>query len=138
MINPFEELLVGLSQRFGTPLRPDKRGACTLSKNEQTLQLEYDPSRDRILVASFLGDIPPGKVGENILRDALKANHPFPEIATLGYSQRNNKLTLFSYLPIQGLTADKFAAYLITFIDKAQKWREAMGTGQTAQLLLRK
>jgi len=137
MIDPFQELLVSLGQQLGLPLHPDKTGACKLNiRNLFSIQLEYEPARERILIASFLSDIPPGKLRENVLRDALKANFPYPELGSFGYSERNNKLSLFLYVPLNGLTGPKLAALLAAFIEKATKWKEAIEQGQTATLVL--
>ena len=136
MIDQFHELLQGLGQQLKIPLHPDKRGACKLNvRNQFSVQLEYDPSHERILIACFVCDVPPGKLRENILRDALKANFPFPELGAFGYSERNNKLSLFLYTPLSGLTGEKCAALLSVFMEKANKWREAVAMGQTATLV---
>jgi hypothetical protein len=137
VIDQFQEVLVSLGQQLGLPLHPDKMGACRLNvRNLFSIQLEYEPARERILIASFLCDIPPGKLRENILRDALKANFPYPELGSFGYSERNNKLSLFFYLSLHGLTGVKLAALLSTFIEKATKWKQAVELGQTGTLVL--
>lgn len=135
MMDRFEELLVGLGKLLSLPLHPDKQGVCKLSiQNELFVQLEYDPSRDRILMATFICEMPPGKLRENIFRDALKSHYPFPQLGTLGYSERNNMLSLYLYLPIQNLSPEKCAQQLAAFIKKAKLWKEGVSTGQTAQL----
>lgn len=135
MIDQFHELLQGLGQQLGVALHPDKRGACKLNiRNQFQIQIEYEPSYERILMASFICDIPPGKLRENILRDALKANYPFPQLGTLSYCERNNKLTLFLYLSLHGLNPDKLAVLLTHFIEKAKAWKEAAETGQSVSL----
>jgi hypothetical protein len=136
MIDQFHELLFSLGEQLKLPLQPDKRGACKLNiRNLFSIQIEYEPSRDRILIASFLCDIPPGKLRENILKDALKANFPFPEMGSLGYCERNNKLALFLYVPLSGLSGEKCASILTAFIEKANAWREAVPLGQTSTLV---
>jgi hypothetical protein len=86
-------------------------------------------------MATFIAEVPPGKLRENILRDALKAHFPYPELGSFGYSERNNKLSLFHYIPLSGLTGEKCATLLASFIDKALKWKEAIEMGQTAALV---
>ena len=136
MIDQFHELLSSLGTQLKLPLQPDKKGACTLViRNLFSVQIEYDPSRQRILIAAFLCDVPPGKLRENILRDALKSHFPYPEIGTFGYSERNNKLSLFLYTPLSGLTGEKCAQLLSSFIEKASKWKEAIELGQTTALV---
>lgn len=136
MIDPFHEVLSSLGQQLKITLHPDKHGVCKLNiRNLFSVQLEYEPSRDRIVFASFLCDVPPGKLRENILRDALKANFPFPEMGSLGYCERNNKLALFLYIPLNRLTGEKCAAILNAFIAKATAWKEAVTLGQTNTLV---
>ncbi len=136
MIDQFHELLQELGNKLGITLHPDKHGACKLNINQASyVQLEYEPSHHRILIATFICEIPPGKLRENILRDGLKANFPFPEHGTLCYCERNNQLTLFSYLPFSGITGDKLAVEFHYFVEKAQKWREAVESGQTHALV---
>ena len=136
MIDPFHELLSSLGEQLKLALHPDKRGVCKLNfRNLVSVQIEYEPSRHRILMASFLCDVPPGKLRENILRDALKANFPFPEMGSLGYCERNNKLALFLYVPLSELNGEKCAAILTTFIEKAKVWKEAVALGQTNALV---
>lgn len=136
MIDRFVELLVELSTELGVELYPDKKGACQLVI-EDTLhvQLEPDARGESLLMATFICDIPPGKYRENILRDALKSNNPFPQVGTLAYSDRNNKLSLFSYLPFIELTGSKLAEHLNKFIDKANQWRSGVENGNTSHLV---
>lgn len=136
MIDRFEELLKELGAEFGTSLHLDKRGACRLNVNENmTIQLECDGPHEKLLVATFICDLPPGKFRENILRDALKANGPFPENGTLGYSSKNNQLALFKYFKISETNAKTLADFLVLFAEKAGKWRQAVENGTTATLV---
>lgn len=135
MVDRFEELLRELGEQFGVPLHADKKGACKLRINEQFyVQLEYMPHQEKLLLACFICEVPPGKYRENILKDALKANGPFPINGTLAYSERNNKLVLFSYLPMITLTGQKLADHLTLFVDKAKNWRIGVESGRTAHL----
>lgn len=135
MVDRFEQLLSELSQQLGVALHVDKKGACKLRINEQYhVQLESDAHQERLLAACFICDVPPGKYRENTLKDALKANGPFPQNGTLAYSDRNNKLVLFSYLPMITLTGQKLADFLTVFVDKAKNWRMGVESGRTAHL----
>ena len=132
----FEELLTQLSAELGTTLHPDRRGACKLRINDTLhIQLECDPQQENLLIASFLCEIPPGKFRENILKDALKSNGPFPLNGTLAYSDRNNQLTLFASLRLSNLNGKTLGNFLISFIEKANNWRTGVETGQTSNLL---
>jgi hypothetical protein len=136
MVDPFEALLNELSVELGVTLHLDRKGACKLKINEMfDVQLETDAHQENLLVASFICDAPPGKYRENILRDALKTNWPFPKNGTLAYSDRNNKLVLFSYFRLANLNGKKLAEFLSVFIDKANHWRTGVETGHTAHLV---
>lgn len=136
MMDRFQELLAGLGQLIGIPLHTDKRGNCKLSiRGELFVQLEFDPVHDRMLMATFICEMPPGKLRENIFRDALKSHYPFPNLGTLSYSERNNNLSLHLYLSLQGLTPQKCAETLAAFIKKAKRWKEGVATGRTAELV---
>ncbi len=136
MTDPFEALLQELGAELGITLHPDRKGACKLKINETFhVQLESDGHQENLLVAAFVCDVPPGKYRENILRDALKANWPFPQNGTLAYSDRNNKLVLFSYFRIANVNGKKLAEFLTVFLDKANNWRIGVETGHTAHLV---
>ena len=135
MIDRFEEILNELGAEFNISLHPDRKGACTLNINEILhVQLECDAHQENLLLASFICDLPPGKYRENILRDALKANSPFPSNGTLSYSDRNNKLVVFANLRLPSLTGTKLAEFLALFVDKVNNWRIGVETGHTAHL----
>lgn len=130
-MDAFEELIKDLGKTVDLPLHLDKNRACRLNINGQLhVQIESDITQERVLIAAFLCDIPAGKFRENVLREALKANFPLNRIGTLSYCERNNKLTLFEYLPMQNLNAQKLADYLAKFLEKADSWRVAIEGGQ--------
>jgi hypothetical protein len=132
----FEELLNELSIEFGVALHPDKRGACKLRINETlNVQLECDPSQENLLIASFICEIPPGKFRENILKDALKCNGPFPVHGTLSYSERNNQLALFAFLHLSNLNGKTLADFITSFTEKVSNWRIGVETGRTVNLV---
>ena len=136
MIDQFQELLKALGQHLGVTLQPDKRGACRLNVQDVAhIQLEYEPAKEQLLIISFVCEVPPGKLRENIFRDALKANHPYSLDGVFGYSERNNQLCLFLYKSIHGLTAEKLSGVLNGFMEKVNKWKDAVGVGQTATLV---
>jgi hypothetical protein len=136
MIDRFEELLNELSAELSASLHPDKIGACTLKVDDAfDVRLEMDAHQENLLIATFICDIPPGKFRENTLKDALKCNGPLPQNGTLAYSERNNKLALFSYLRLAELNGRKLAVFLSAFLDKATQWRVGIETGHTDNLV---
>lgn len=136
MIDRFEELINELSLQIGIPLHPDKIGACTLqTKDGFEVQLECDRSQEKLLIVAFICDIPPGKLRENILKDALKANGPYPHDGTLSFSESNNKLALFAQLPFTHLSGRTLSEFLNAFLDKASQWKNGVETGHTSELI---
>jgi hypothetical protein len=136
MIDRFEELLNELGAELDIPLHPDKKGACTLKVNDDfDIRLEMDAHQENLLIATFICAIPPGKFRENTLKDALKCNGPFPQNGTLAYSERNNKLALFSYLRLENLNGGKLAIFFNAFLDKATQWRLGVQIGHTDNLV---
>lgn len=76
-LDPFAILLADLGALIQVPLHPDHQRACSLNiNNELHVQLKED--ENRILVATFLAEIPPGKFRENIFKETLKENNLFP------------------------------------------------------------
>ena len=135
MIDRFEEILRELGIEYAEPLHLDKHGACKLFINETLhVQLESRPEYDAIVAATFLGEITPGKFRENLLKAALKTNYLYPESAVLSYSERNNQLALFQFIPITSLTGKKLSDYLLGFAKKAGEWRSRLETGDLSNL----
>ncbi len=112
------------------PLYSDRKRAVRLTVNETLhIQIEDDEPKDRLLIATFVCEVPAGKFRENLLKEGLKANARYPRIGTFSYSERNNQLCLFEYHPYTGLTGEKVADRLASVIEKALKWRKAVEGG---------
>ncbi len=135
MIDRFEELINELGIEYDITLHPDHLGCAKLQFGENLfIQLECDAHQENLLMATFICELPPGKFRENILRDALKSNGPFPIDGTLAYSDRNNQLALFSYIRLVNLSGKKLAELVGNFLTKAENWRAGVETGHTAHL----
>lgn len=126
----FAQILYDLGEEIGEKLYPDSNHICKLNyQGILHLQLEFDETRQEVLVASLLCDVPPGKYRELLLKDALKANNENPRIGTFGYSDRNNKLALFHYLYAPHVTGPMLVEFLEKFIQKALEWKNAVEKG---------
>lgn len=126
----FALLMDDLGHILNIPLYSDKKRAVRLNINGILhIQMESEDDRERILIAAFIHDIPPGKYRENTLKEALKSNSRFPRTGTLSYSERNNQLALFEYVPLSELRAEKLADILANIIEKALAWRSAITQG---------
>jgi hypothetical protein len=131
----FQQLLYDLGDILELPLYSENQ-KCRLSINEELeVQLEYDASKERVLIACYCVEIPPGKFRENVLKESLKANGIFPRIGTYGYSEEKNKLALFQYVTLENQNANNFADILAQFIDRAKRVKQAVERGNPALLL---
>ena len=131
MQDKFEILLKELGKAIGIPsLHPDKNQLCKLNVNGVLhVQIEFDPRKERILIATLICDLPPGKFREKALKTALRANGDPYRLGTLAYSERAGKLALFEYLPLVELNGEKCAKFLAKFLEKADSWRLAIEQG---------
>ncbi len=126
----FQEILNQLSTIIHVPLYLEKKRAVRFSIDQALhIQLEEEEAKQRILIAAFVAEIPPGKFRENLLREGLKANAIFPRTGTFAYAERNNQLALFDYMYFEYLTGEKFADRLALFIEKALLWRKNLEKG---------
>lgn len=130
-MDKFAIVLAELSDLVDVPLHPDQHRSCSLNVNNvMHVQLQEEENKDRILLAAFIGDLPPGKFREKILTESLKENNLFPRVGTFCYSPRNNQLAFFTYVPLAGLNGDLMADVLEVFLDRAFSWKTALETGQ--------
>lgn len=126
----FAQILFDLGKEIGVELYPDPNRICQINyQDELHLQIHYDESSQQLLFASFLCDVPPGKYREKLLRSALQSNNEYPRIGTLAYSERNNQLTLFEYIPAVNVQIDKLFQFLQAFIEKGISWKNAIERG---------
>ena len=132
MTDPFEELIRQLSDSLGLTLRVDKNHACSLKIHEDlSIQIQTDSAQEKILIASFVAELPPGRFRQNVLSEALKTNNlPDPRTAVFGYLTANNQLTMHQRYPLALLDGAKLAVLVANFIDYAQLWHNAIRQGQ--------
>ncbi len=129
-MNPFELLIQDLSTLLGVPLHAEKGYLCRLiAGGSLKVHLEHQPDLHRILVASFISEIPPGKFREDILKEALKNNDSLDRLGILAYSEKNDSLSYFLYLP-EDAAPNSVSATLLEFIEKSKAWKTAIETGQ--------
>jgi hypothetical protein len=127
----FAILLDDLAELLTIPLHPDHLRCCSLYINNAIhIQLQEEENKDRILISAFIGELPPGKFREILLKETLKENNLFPRIGTFCYSARNNQLSFFTYASMPGLRGDLLADLLELFLDYVFSWKIALETGQ--------
>ncbi|MBI3236722.1 MAG: CesT family type III secretion system chaperone [Chlamydiales bacterium] len=134
----FREILNDLGDLLGLPLYPDRLGACKLNMEDKChVQIEYQPHKQRLLLACMICEIPPGKFREKVLKDALKANG-FHSPEVLCYSEKNNHLCLFEMVSLEYLNGQKLMDSINHFTEKAIAWRMGIETGRTDTLVSKK
>lgn len=130
-MDKFAAVLADLASLIDVPLRPDHNRSCSLNVNQvMHVQLQEEENKDRVLIGAFIGELPPGKFREILLKETLKENNLFPRIGTFAYSPRNNQLVFFTYARLSPLTGDLLADILEMFLDRAFSWKTALQTGQ--------
>ncbi len=132
MTDPFSALLDSLGTLFGLPLEADQNNACALQiKKGLVIQLQPDDTMGKVLIASRVVEVPPGKFRENVLKEALKANGlADPRVGTFAFVAKTNTLVLFQYYPIDILNGERLAGLIMPFIDLAEQWRVAVLAGK--------
>lgn len=128
----FSQILYDLSLEVGggVKLFIDEHRVCQLNYDDQLhLQLHYDEAKEQLMIASFICDVPPGKYREKLLKATLIANGEFPRMGTFGYSERNNKLTLFHYVSSEKASGEEVFKTLNAFIEKGLEWKNAVEGG---------
>ena len=129
-MNPFELLIQHLGLLLGVSLHAENGYLCRLiAAGSLKVHLEHEPNLHRILIASFICEIPPGKFREELLKEALKTNDSLDRLGVLAYSEKNNSLAYFLYLP-EDVAPDKASSSLLGFIETAKAWKAAVETGQ--------
>ncbi len=132
----FADILKGLGEVINVPLHPDKHGLCKIVISHRfSVQIEYDPLRDRLLFISFIIEILPGKFRENVLREALKANGMVPRTGTLSYLEKNAMLVLSDYYYLKELKIDKLAEYFSSFVEKVDFWKTHLERGTVPNIV---
>ncbi len=129
-MNPFEQLIESLSKGLGIPLFAKKGYICKLLiQGSLKIQLEHETPLNRILIASFLCELPPGKFREDVLKEALKKNSLLNRLGDLAYSEKNNSLAYFLYIP-DNKNPNLILESLLQFIETSKAWKSAIENGQ--------
>ncbi|NDD57763.1 MAG: hypothetical protein EBZ47_00715 [Chlamydiae bacterium] len=136
-MNKFEDLIYHLGEVLGIDLHAERGRVCKLHIDGKIhLHLEYDESKDLLLLASLVCEVPPGKFRENVFKEALKINDSFPRIATIAFSEKGNQLALFDYLSFVYLDVHKLNSLMHAFLDYAFEWKRAIESGNLNSIAL--
>ncbi len=136
-MNPFEDLIHDLGNQMGVPLKADSHQSCKLTFPAQqiTLQIDLDVNADQIIVGTQLARIPAGSYRERIFRQALRVNgSSVSPRGILAYSEKNDTLVLFQFLPLAFLDGKKLFSFLQLYLEHARAWKEALDHGDIPQI----
>lgn len=133
-MNNFESLIHELGDLIDLPLTLDRHRSCHLVLDDQLhLQIEHHSLKNAVMVAALIAPLPPGAFRENVLKDALKANHTFaPHRGAFAYIEKTTFLTLFDYLGEKELTAQYLLDRLTQLKEDALQWQSAISAGRTS------
>src|SRR5262245_19403177 len=126
-------VLTELGRLLNIPdLKPDQNNTCLIKMPKgPKIQLEMAKTGDGILIGIELGQVPPGRYRIDVLKEALKSNGlPLPRYGIFAWSRKADTLILYKKFPLKDLTGEKIAAFLSPFIEKANKWTEALAKGE--------
>ncbi|NGX38795.1 MAG: hypothetical protein KR126chlam1_00106 [Chlamydiae bacterium] len=128
----FAQILYDLGKEIGIKLYPDENRICEIDyRGVLHIQLEFDETKEQLLISTLICETPPGKFREKVLKEALKCNALYPRVGTLAYSESNNRLVLFSSVPNEACNERKLFALLEAFIKESEEWKEAIEQGKS-------
>jgi hypothetical protein len=133
MIN-FADLIHEFGELFGERFEPYQNRMIRFLINEHLhVQIETDGMGESLLLVCLISDLPPGRFREQVLKEALKANHLLDEQrSTLSYEEKDNQLILSLHIPTHGITAQKLLDHLLPLIKRAERWRTAIDNGHSS------
>lgn len=139
-MTPFLEILYNLSHETGLKLYPDTHDACKLLLADDIMvQLEIDQRGENLLLASHIAELSPGKFRESVLKHALVANTmETPNYGNLCYVEKINMLSLYDFIPLDGLKTEFLMNFIIVFADKVKSWKNALSSSKPAPFILQK
>lgn len=127
----FQELIQYISEQFQLDLKPEANDSCSIKVDDKIIvQLELDAANQRLMLMTYISEIPPGKFRENVLYEALKANHLPTRIGTLGFLQESGELTFHHFFSTQISKYELVAQYLTEMIYVCMQWKEAISVGK--------
>lgn len=128
----FGSILKAFEQFFGCPLVPDERNSCLLDMEEAgiSLQIEFDKS-GQILMGTRLGVLQMGRYRDDVIKEALKANHTENlSSGIMAFSRKSNQLILFTKLHPDRISPSQLEQLLPPFIARAKQWKEIIAQGK--------
>lgn len=135
-MSPFEQLLNDLGLKLNIHLHPDQHQTCRIQFSRNLfVQIDLDADGDKILIGSDLGRVSPGIYQDRLFRATLQANGAlsYPK-GSLCYSEKKQSLLLFQYLPLREMTGEKLHKFLLSFLEYARLWIDAIAYGDIPEV----
>ncbi len=128
----FIDLISELGKLMDAELIPDLNQVVTIMINEKIMvNIELGSTGEKILLGSFIVELPPGYFRQEVLKFALLANHASDiNTGTLGYISNHNCLTLLQEIDLHELTPAKLYEHIIIFVSRAEGWQNAVNSGK--------
>ena len=129
----FGSLIEELGNLLKMKLTPGPKNSCAFRLRDQMMvYIEPDKLGERLTILIDITPVPPGKYGENIMREALKANGlPPPRGGIFAYGAKKDALLLFDQTPMDELNAPRLLELTNSLIQKARVWKTAIDRGET-------
>ncbi len=132
----FETLLTEFGRIIGIePLSLDEENGCTLSFDEQVVNIQYVEENNDIILFSDLGKISESKRAD-LYQELLTANFYRNQMinSALGYCEATNSIVLVLQQPASGLEIGRMDELIGRFIDIAQAWTQRINQTQEQTL----
>ncbi len=136
-MNPFEDLIRELGRYLGTDLKADAHQSCRLDFIDGVIiQIDLHSNADKLLLGAQLGRVTPGPYRLKVFLQALKMNAlaKIPQ-GIFAFSEKNDTLVLFQFLPIVILTGEKLFQHVQVFHTQALQWFVAFERGEVPALV---
>jgi hypothetical protein len=128
----FIDLMSSLGELLDTELIPDLNQVVSIMIDEKLMvNIELSKNSEKILLGTFIVELPPGRFREDVLKFALLANHASDvNIGILSYVANHNCLALLQEIETHGIKVQTLYEELSSFVDRAEGWQNAINSGR--------
>lgn len=128
----YEGLLEELGRELGLTLFPDANHSCLIRlPNRLEVHVEIDRTGTKMILGTYLGQLPPGRYRELVFVEALRMNGlPPPHAGTFAYNSKTDQLVLFRWIDLHDMSGEKIAKLLKPFSERGAQWSEAINAGR--------
>lgn len=138
-VDVYQRLLEELAEAFNLETKGRELGAtpsCAVTMDNATqIQVEIANDQEHVLLATEIGEVPPGRFRQDFFKAALISNGKGQnKNGVLSYTDEPEQLFLFKYVPLERLTGAELATIIIPFSQKATIWKEALESGNIPQV----